>query len=60
MATSMPNDPLGINGVTDAGMKELAALKGLQTLHLFYTEVTDMGLKELAGLQRLSSSRLGR
>jgi hypothetical protein len=33
--------------VTDAGLKELKDLKGLQELHLFGTKVTDAGLKEL-------------
>ena len=33
--------------VTDAGLKELAALKNLTTLHLGHTQVTDAGLKEL-------------
>ena len=43
--------------VTDAGLVELAALTGLQTLVLFNTKVTDAGLKELArlkGLQELA------
>jgi internalin A len=39
--------------VTDAGLKELAGLKSLQTLHLRFTKVTDVGLKELAGLKTL-------
>jgi internalin A len=33
--------------MTDAGLKDLAALKGLQTLDLSRTWVTDAGLKEL-------------
>ena len=33
--------------MTDAGLKELAGLKSLQTLNLFHTQVTDAGLKEL-------------
>ena len=33
--------------VTGAGLKELAALKSLQTLDLTQTQVTDAGLKEL-------------
>ena len=32
--------------VTDAGVKELAGLKSLQTLDLRDTQVTDAGLKE--------------
>ena len=32
--------------VTDAGLKELAGLKGLQLLYLSSTQVTDAGLKE--------------
>ena len=40
-------------GVTDAGLKELAAgLKNLQALDL-RGQVTDAGLKELAGLKSL-------
>jgi hypothetical protein len=45
--------------VTDAGLKELVGLKGLQSLSLGGTKVTDAGLKELAelkGLQRLELS----
>jgi internalin A len=34
--------------ITDAGLKELAALKNLQTLNLNGTQITDAGLKELA------------
>ena len=45
--------------VTDAGLKELAALKGLQALSLGWTKVTDAGLKELAGLKALQSLNLG-
>jgi len=33
--------------VTDAGLKELAGLKSLQSLDLFITHVTDAGIKEL-------------
>ncbi len=39
--------------LTDAGMKELAALKNLRGLYLFYAPVTDAGLKELAALKEL-------
>ncbi len=45
--------------VTDAGLKELAGLKSLQTLNLSYTLVTDAGLKELAGLKSLQALNLG-
>jgi internalin A len=41
--------------MTDAGLKELAALKGLQKLKLGPAMVTDAGLKELAGLKALKS-----
>jgi len=41
--------------VTDAGLKELAALKTLQTLDLWGTKVTDVGLKELATLKTLQT-----
>ena len=42
--------------VTDAGLKELAALKQLQTLDLSDAQVTEAGLKELAGLTQLAFS----
>ena len=42
-------------GVTDVGLKELAGLKGLQTVLLDDTGVTDAGLKELAGLKGLQT-----
>ncbi len=41
--------------VTDADLKELAALKQLQKLNLCYTQVTDAGLKELAALKQLQT-----
>jgi hypothetical protein len=44
--------------LTDAGLKELAGLKSLQTLNLYATQVTDGGLKELAGLQNLQTLNL--
>jgi internalin A len=34
--------------LTDAGMKELAALRNLRAVYLFYAHVTDAGLKDLA------------
>jgi uncharacterized protein (TIGR03067 family) len=39
--------------VTDAGLKELAGLKNLQSLNLDFTPVSDAGLRDLAGLQSL-------
>ncbi len=47
---------LGLSGtkVTDAGLKELAGLKKLESLGLNgATQVTDAGLKELAGMKKL-------
>lgn len=45
--------------VTDAGVKELAALKGLTTLDLTYCrQVTDAGVKELAALKGLTTLNL--
>ena len=41
--------------VADAGLKDLAVLKHLQTLHLRFTEVTDAGLKDLAPLKYLQT-----
>jgi hypothetical protein len=40
--------------VTDAGLKEIAKLKGLTTLELTCSKVTGAGLKELAPLQGLT------
>ena len=37
--------------MTDAGLKELAGLKSLQSLNLSYTQVMDAGLKELTSLR---------
>src|SRR5262245_27026807 len=45
--------------VTDAGLKELAGLSGLQTLDLTFTKVTDVGLKELRELKSLQELDLG-
>jgi hypothetical protein len=50
---------LGGTNVTDAGLKELAGLKGLTYLALEGTRVTDVGLKELAGLKGLTDLHLG-
>lgn len=41
--------------MTDARLKELAGLTGLESLMLCQTKVTDAGLKELGGLIRLQS-----
>ena len=41
--------------MTDAGLKELAALKNLTTLYLSGSDVTDAGLKELAALKNLTT-----
>ncbi len=46
--------------VTDAELKELAALKDLTTLDLSETRVTDAGLKELAALKDLTTLNLSR
>jgi hypothetical protein len=46
--------------VTDADLKELAALKSLTSLNLHDTKVTDAGLKELVPLKNLSFLSLGR
>src|SRR5713226_1401568 len=46
--------------VTDAGLKDLAGLKSLQMLNLYYaSRITDAGLKELAGLKNLQTLYLG-
>ncbi len=45
-------------GVTDAGVKELAALQQLQSLNLQETEVTDAGLKELTALKQMQTLNL--
>ena len=44
--------------MTDAGLKELAALKNLHTLGLIQTRVTGTGLKELATLEELEDLNL--
>src|SRR5262249_18133567 len=50
---------LGATGVTDAGLKELAALKALQTLDLTgCPKVTDAGLKQLAAVKGLKELHL--
>ena len=58
-----PMTPFGLSlfhaQVTDAGLKELAGLKSLQSLILNGTQVTDAGLKELAGLKSLQTLDLG-
>lgn len=46
--------------ITDAGLKEMAAMKNLTCLDLSETAVTDAGLKELAGLQKLTTLNLKR
>jgi hypothetical protein len=46
--------PRGLQG-WDAGLKELACLKGLETHCLTGTQTSDAGLKELAGLTDLKS-----
>ena len=46
---------LNATEVTDAGLKELAGLKGLKRLGLAATKVTDAGLKELAALKGLQT-----
>src|SRR5205807_1684624 len=45
--------------VTDAGLKEIAGLKSLQSLSLSGTQVTDAGLKELTSLKSLQLLNLG-
>jgi hypothetical protein len=51
---------LAYTQVKDAEVKELAALKGLQSLDLSSTKVTDAGMKHLAGLKGLRSLNLNR
>src|SRR5262249_10790670 len=50
---------LDFASVTDAGLRELAGLRSLQSLSLRFTKVTDAGLKELAGLNTLQWLNLG-
>src|SRR5262245_55675994 len=58
-----PGAPFGLSlyysDVKDAGLKELAGLKSLQSLNLAGTKVTDAGLKELSALKNLQSLSLG-
>jgi len=44
--------------LTDAGLKELAGLNGLEELYLSGPQITDAGLKELAGLKSLKTLQL--
>jgi internalin A len=44
---------LGFTQITDAGLKELAGLKNLQSLHIFNTKISGNGLKELSELNNL-------
>ena len=44
--------------VTDAGLKELVALKNLTHLHLSLTKITDEGLQQLVKLKKLRSIAL--
>src|SRR6202035_5417103 len=50
---------LGMIPITDAGMKELAALKNLKDLDVNAPNLTDAGVKELNGLTKLTSAKLG-
>jgi hypothetical protein len=50
---------LSNTGLTDAGLKELTALKHLRTLDLTDSQVTYAGLKELAGLKQLQTLSIG-
>ena len=47
-------DLSGCHQVTDAGVKDLAAVKSLKTLDLSGTKVSAAGLKELAALPNLT------
>ena len=49
---------LSYTKVTDADLKELAALKNLTTLDLSDTSVTGAGIKELAALKNLTTLHL--
>src|SRR5439155_26015747 len=57
-----PGVPFGLrlnfSGITDAGLKELAGLKGLPAQVLHSTGVTGPGLKELAALPDLQQLEL--
>ena len=44
--------------MTDAGLKELRGLKGLQSLDISGTQVTDAGPMELSGLKSLFALNL--
>lgn len=46
------------NNITDAGLAHLTALKHLQVLNLWFTDVTDAGLKHLKGLTELRTLNL--
>ena len=54
----LPSLDLSDTRVTDAGLKELAALQGLQALNLNHTSIGDDGLAELKRLPALKSIEL--
>ena len=45
----------GFERTTDAGVKEVAALKNLTSLSLCHTKVTDAGVMQLAALKNLTT-----
>ena len=51
---------LSYTPITDAGLKDLAKLKGLTHIYLNNTNITDLGLKELAKCKQLKSVSLQR
>src|SRR5438270_320246 len=52
------NVPLAGEKVTEAGLKDLGCIQGLDSLHLIATEVTGAGVEELTALPRLWELRL--
>src|SRR5581483_3186324 len=58
-----PNAPFALDlsktKITDKSIKDLAALKNLQSLNISYTKITDASLKQLGALQNLKTLSVG-
>jgi Leucine-rich repeat (LRR) protein len=52
-------EELHVRGFSDAGMKSVAAIKGLRSLDISDSAITDIGLKEMSALSGLQALSLG-
>jgi Leucine-rich repeat (LRR) protein len=52
-------EELHVRGFSDAGMKSVAAIKGLRSLDISDSAITDIGLKEMSALSGLQTLSLG-